>query len=269
MIGADEIESAAPPLPGRNRAGRPRPAATAPPATHAAATRAAARPGAASVTRHLRRRPRPVGGVDVRLILPRTWLTLALVALLLVPTLALIFGWYQFRQIDRVEVGDALSSDGAGTDYLVVGSDTREGIDDDDPRAGAFLGSTVSGERTDTIMVLRTEGDRSYLLSVPRDLWVTDAATGEQGRINAVYRSGPQALIRTVQQSVGIPIHHYLEIDFVSFAGLVDAVGGITIDFPHPARDERSGLFVPEAGPRTLDGGEALAYVRSHAHTRS
>jgi LCP family protein required for cell wall assembly len=160
-----------------------------------------------------------------------------------------------------------LSSGGAGTNYLIVGSDTREGIDETDPNAGAFIGSTVTGERTDTIMVLRMEGDRSYLLSIPRDLWVTNAATGEEGRINAVYRSGPQALIQSVQQNLGIPIHHYLEINFVSFGGLVDAVGGITVDFPHPARDDASGLLVEQTGPVTLDGTQALAYVRSRTYT--
>jgi LCP family protein required for cell wall assembly len=184
-----------------------------------------------------------------------------------VPVLVLLFGWWQFNRIERVDTGGVLSSGGAGTNYLIVGSDTREGIDETDPNAGAFIGSTVTGERTDTIMVLRMEGDRSYLLSIPRDLWVTNAATGEEGRINAVYRSGPQALIQSVQQNLGIPIHHYLEINFVSFGGLVDAVGGITVDFPHPARDDASGLLVEQTGPVTLDGTQALAYVRSRTYT--
>src|SRR4029453_10631841 len=54
-----------------------------------------------------------------------------------------------------------------------------------------------------------------------------------------------------------------MEVDFVSFAGLVDALGGITIDFPYPAQDTESGLFIPEPGPHELDGDMALAYVRS------
>jgi LCP family protein required for cell wall assembly len=187
---------------------------------------------------------------------------------LLVPLLLLGFAWWQFNRIERVDVGDALSpGGGAGTNYLIVGSDSREGIEAGDPNADAFIGSTVTGERTDTIMVLRMEGDQSFLLSIPRDLWVTNSATGDEGRINAVYRSGPPALIDTVEQNVGIPIHHYLEIDFVSFGGLVDSVGGITIDFPHPARDDASGLVVDQAGPVELDGPQALAYVRSRTYT--
>jgi LCP family protein required for cell wall assembly len=174
------------------------------------------------------------------------------------------FGWWQFSRIDRVDVGDVLSPGGGqGTNYLIVGSDSRAGIDQDSPNSGAFLGGdTVSGERTDTIMVLRVEGSKSYLLSVPRDLWVENPATGEMGRINATYQSGPAALIQAVQ-GLGIPVQHYMEIDFVSFAKLVDAVGGIDVDFPYPARDTHSGLDVPVAGSTSLDGTQALAYVRS------
>lgn len=174
------------------------------------------------------------------------------------------FGWWQFRRIERVAVSSALTSGGGGgTNYLVVGSDSREGINANDPNAGAFLGSEApSGSRTDTIMVLRLEGSQSRLLSIPRDLWVRNPVTGEMGRINSVYQSGPAALVQAVTD-LGIPIQHFLEIDFVSFAGLVDAVGGITIDFAAPARDGNSGLDVPQAGPTTLDGEQALAYVRS------
>jgi anionic cell wall polymer biosynthesis LytR-Cps2A-Psr (LCP) family protein len=62
-------------------------------------------------------------------------------------------------------------------------------------------------------------------------------------------------------------VHHYLEIDFVAFRDLVDALGGITIDFPHPASDHMSGLNVMESGPVRLDGTQALAYVRSRYYT--
>jgi len=174
------------------------------------------------------------------------------------------FGWWQFSRIDRVDVAGALSPGaGQGTNYLIVGSDSRQGISESSPNAGAFLaGQDFSSERTDTIMVLRIEGSKSYLLSIPRDLWVRNPATGEMGRINATYQSGPAVLIQAVQ-GLGIPVHHYMEINFVSFADLVDAVGGITIDFRAPARDTHSGLDVPTAGKVHLDGTESLAYVRS------
>ena len=194
-----------------------------------------------------------------------------LVAVLLVvavPLAAFLFGWWQYSRIPKVDVASALSprAGRSGTNYLIVGTDSREGIGADDPNAGAFLSEQVGGSRTDTIMVLHMDGSTSQLMSVPRDLWVTDPATGEKGRINSTFAAGPANLITAVEQ-LGIPVDHYMEINFVSFAELVDAVGGITVDFPNPARDESSGLYVDEAGPNRLDGSEALAYVRSRHYT--
>lgn len=204
---------------------------------------------------------RPRGGSIRRRIIAAV--AIFVVVFLVLP---LVFAAWQFSRLERVEVGDALSSGGSGTNYLIVGSDSREGIAEDDPNAGAFIGTTVTGQRADTIIVLRVGDGPSRMMSIPRDLWVTDPATGEPGRINSTYASGPANLIRSLR-SLGIPVHRYLEIDFVSFAGMVDAVGGITIEVPHPARDEMSGLDIPEAGVVTLDGAQALAYVRSRQYT--
>lgn len=187
-----------------------------------------------------------------------------LLALVVVGPLA--FSWWQFSRLERVEVGSSLSSGGGGTNYLIVGSDSREGIAEDDPNAGAFLGTTVTGRRADTLIVLRVGDGGARMLSIPRDLWVTDPATGEPGRINSTYAAGPSNLIDVVT-GLGIPVHRYMEIDFVSFAGMVDAVGGITIEVPNPARDPASGLDLPEAGTVRLDGAQALAYVRSRQYT--
>lgn len=233
-------------VPGRNPAPGPRGSGTAPPPAPSGARRGGGGPGR---RRTLRR------------------VALGLVALFVVVVVApLAFAWFQFQRIDRVDVGDALSPGGTGTNYLIVGSDSRESIDPDDPNAGAFLGEPVSGDRADTIIVLRVGAGEPRMLSIPRDLWVTNAATGEVGRVNSTFADGPGALIDTVE-GLGIPIQHYVQIDFTSFGGLVDAVGGITIEVPHPARDEMSGLDIPEAGVVTLDGDQALAYVRSRAYT--
>ena len=189
---------------------------------------------------------------------------LVLVLLLVVGGFAV--GWWAFNQIEKVEVADVLSPPSStGTNILIVGTDSREGIDQESDNADAFLGGGFSDSgpsRTDTMMILRIADGGQTLLSIPRDLWVQNPATGEFGRINAVFQSGRPALIQAVQQ-LGIPVQHYMEINFVSFASLVDAVGGIEITFEHPARDANSGLDVPEAGTVTLDGVQALAYVRS------
>lgn len=176
------------------------------------------------------------------------------------------FAWWQFNQINRVDLGSALTPALGGTNYLVVGLDTRDGIAPDAPDAGAFLDGPAEGTRADTIIVMRTGDGPTRLLSIPRDLWVTYPGTGEQGRINGAFALGPAALVAAVT-SLGIPIDHYLQIDFVSFVGLVDAVGGITIDFPNPAFDTKSGLNVDTNGPVVLDGPQSLAYVRSREYT--
>jgi LCP family protein required for cell wall assembly len=200
----------------------------------------------------------------------RRLLLVLAVVFLVFPALLLGFGYVQYSRIEKVDVGGVLTPDGnGGTNYLIVGSDSREDIDPDDPNSAAFIGSEVTGTRTDTIMVLRVAGGESRLLSIPRDLWVRNAETGEVGRINSTYQTSPAALIQTVQQSLGIPIQHYLEIGFPAFGSLVDAVGGITVDFPYPARDLKSGLLVEHAGPVTLDGAQALAYVRSRNYEQN
>jgi polyisoprenyl-teichoic acid--peptidoglycan teichoic acid transferase len=180
-----------------------------------------------------------------------------------------LFGLWQWTRVDRVAVGSVLSpASGTGTNYLIVGSDSRAGFDPNDPNAGAVLGDGTAAdtsERSDTMLVLRVAGDDSRMLSIPRDLYVT-RPDGSQGRINAAYQQGPAALIQTVQ-GLGIPVHRYVEVDFVTFAGMVDAVGGVTIEIPYPARDDGSGLNLPEAGLVRLDGVQSLAFVRSRRYT--
>jgi LCP family protein required for cell wall assembly len=200
---------------------------------------------------------------------PWKWIVALAVGLPIV-LLAAGFVWAQrtFNRIEKVPVGDLLDPAGSGTNYLIVGSDSRDGIDPSDPNAGAIVGEGApAGQRSDTIMILRIEGDRSLMLSIPRDLLVTVAETGAHDRVNSAYNGGPGRLIKTVKDNLGIPINRYLEVDFVTFAGLVDAVGGITIDFPHPAFDDHSGLNVTQSGPVKLDGTEGLAYVRSRFYT--
>jgi LCP family protein required for cell wall assembly len=171
-----------------------------------------------------------------------------------------------FNRIERVEVSESLTSASNGTNYLIVGSDSRENVTEEGD--AGFNGSEApGGQRADTIMLLHLEGGKAQMLSIPRDLYVEIAGTGDSQKINAAYNGGPTRLVDTVTQSLGIPIDRYMEVDFVSFAGLVDGLGGITIDFPHPATDTGSGLNVTESGPVELDGEQALAYVRSRHYT--
>jgi LCP family protein required for cell wall assembly len=168
---------------------------------------------------------------------------------------------YRFGQIRSVEV-PGLHESGSGRPFnlLVVGSDSREGLDDAD---GSRYGN-VGGQRNDTTLVVRVEPDRKRvsMLSVPRDLVVPIAGAGEN-RINAAFTGGPGQLVKTIEQNFGIPIHHYVLVDFDGFRAIVDALGGIDVRFPYPSRDFKSGLDIREAGCHHLSGGRALALARS------
>lgn len=147
--------------------------------------------------------------------------------------------------------------------FLLVGSDSRA---DGDPNTGDSGG--VTGSRSDTIMVLRTDpsGGPAALLSIPRDLYLPIAGTDGRNRINSAFNSGPDALVQTVQQSLGIPVHHYVEIDFNGFKALVDALGGVNLCFLYPTRDLNTGLNVTVPGCQVLDGLQSLAYARSRQY---
>ena len=168
-----------------------------------------------------------------------------------------------FDKIEKIPLADVLDSRGNGTNYLIVGSDSRDPQDLIDAGLDPAGFQDGGGQRSDTMLILRFAGGGASMMSIPRDLYVPIADTGGSQKINAAYNGGPSRLVRTVQSSLGLPIHHYMEVDFVSFAKLVDSLGGITIDFPHPAIDTNSGLDIKEAGPNHLDGAQALSYVRS------
>ena len=173
--------------------------------------------------------------------------------------------------VERIDGLESVLADVPGDDaqypaenYLLVGSDSREGI-----AAGsddyAYVGDTdlVGGRRSDTIMVLRQERNGgAALMSLPRDLWVEIAGTGESQRINSAYNDGPERLAATVSQSLGIPIHHYVEVDFLGFKDIVDRIGGVEVCVDTAARDIHSGLNL-QPGCQTLNGDMALAYARS------
>ena len=168
--------------------------------------------------------------------------------------------------IERVEeLTEVLAAnEGPAENYLIVGSDNRDVIDEDSEDAGLFLdGPTGEGGRSDTIMILRRDPENgASLLSIPRDLWVPIAGTGDDGKINWAYIGGPRRLAETITQALGIPIHHYVEVDFAGFQRLVDEIGGVEICVEYAAQDTNSGLVL-QPGCQTLDGAMALAYARS------
>jgi LCP family protein required for cell wall assembly len=173
----------------------------------------------------------------------------------------------RFSQIDRVkDIDIAAARAGEPANYLLVGTDSRQGLDPNDPDTAGFTGDGQTGcDCTDTIMVLRVDPQeqQAQILSFPRDLWIPIADTGKKARINSAHAHGEQVLIDTIQQSFGVTINHYVEIDFVGFEKLVDAVGGIPMWFDAPVRDLNTGLSIPEAECQVLDGEQARRFVRS------
>ena len=160
------------------------------------------------------------------------------------------------------DVVDALSAPvGDSLTFLVVGSDSRADLDD------LTNFGVAGGQRSDVVMLVRLDPDThgARILSIPRDLWVDIPGNG-QGKINAAYAfGGPALMVETIQQNLGIPVNHYVELGFTGFAALIDEIGGIEIAFPYPARDPLSGLEV-DAGTQILDGDMALAYARSRKY---
>jgi LCP family protein required for cell wall assembly len=185
------------------------------------------------------------------------------IPLLLVAALIGTFLWARstYSRIEKIDLTDVLDPvTGDATNYLLVGSDSRSEFDPEGE-------SGVEGTRSDTIILLRITPEGAAMMSIPRDLWVEVADTGEMGRINGAYNRGPANLVRTVQNNLDVPVNHYMEVGFGSFVGLVDAIGGVTINFPNPVFDPGSGLNVTTAGDVTLDGQQALAYARARNYT--
>jgi LCP family protein required for cell wall assembly len=82
-------------------------------------------------------------------------------------------------------------------------------------------------------------------------------------RINAAYDGGPDLLVQTIEKNFGIPINHYVAVGFPGFSGMVNALGGVTMDFPTPVKDQYTGLDVTTTGCQVVNGTTALQLVRS------
>ena len=172
-------------------------------------------------------------------------------------------------EIPRVKVKTAENTDpGQPANFLLIGSDTRARNETPEEREAFGDPSAVGPPRSDTLMVIHVDPPQKtgFLVSFPRDLAVNIPGLG-QSKINAAFNEGPQRVVDTLQQNFNVPIHHYLEVDFQSFKGIVDAMGGVPVYINAPSRDAMSGFeFIPfnfKPGCYTLDGSTALNYVRS------
>ena len=158
----------------------------------------------------------------------------------------------------------------AGTNWLLVGSDSRRGLSFQDMK-DLHTGMDHSSQRTDTIMIVHFGGKgRASLISLPRDSYVViprhmyngQVVDEYHNKINATYSiGGAPLLVGTVERNTGLHIDHYMEVGFAGIRDLTNAIGGVDMCVPRHYVDKNSGLNINK-GCQTLDGKTALAYVR-------
>lgn len=206
--------------------------------------------------------------------------TLGVVVLLIVIALGAGYAYlrYDWGKVAKIACSACVApTNDAITPFnvLLVGSDTRAGNSGQAARSFGTA-SAVGGQRSDTIKILHVDpGTKTaQLLSIPRDTWVEmsgiSASTGLSGpnRINTAFNEGPVPLVQTIENTFGIPISHFVVVDFIGLINAVQSVGGINLHFNYPVRDNdngnnNSGLNVTTTGCITLSGNQTLALART------
>lgn len=146
----------------------------------------------------------------------------------------------------RVRVRTAIATSGP-VNFLVLGADVA-----------------AEDDLSDTMWVIRVDPARrtALVVSFPRDLWVNVPGHG-LAKINASNNGGPQLVIDTMKADFGIPINHFVQVDYPAFKDVVNAIGTVPVYVPYPARDDIAGFYSPSAGCKEFTGLDALQYVRS------
>jgi LCP family protein required for cell wall assembly len=196
------------------------------------------------------------------------------VALCLI-TAGVIYGYARYR-LDSIRTAAAPAETPTGKvtaaglppeNILLIGNQSRAGLTN--PQFGNP--QLLSGSLSDVIMILHLDPakDRASILSIPRDLFASmpkGNVSGPYEKIDAALNNGangPNDLIAAIHQDFGIPINHYVEVNFTGFEKTVDALGGIRMDFPERLFDGYSLLDINHTGCQLVSGAQALALVRS------
>ena len=213
----------------------------------------------------------PTGSPELRRP-PTPWARRLLIGVNVLVALALIasvtaYGYVRYRngQITREKVAGLTTGESSSSPMtiLLVGSNTRTGLD---PSEIQQFGSAteVGGARSDVTMLVRLDPKTKSvtLLSLPRDLFIPLPGTDRLQRVDAALNNGPGALVEVIQNDLGIPINHFVELNFDSFQSVVNSLGGLDMQFPTAVRDSFSGLNL-KTGCLHLNGKTALAVVRA------
>jgi len=185
---------------------------------------------------------------------------------------ALVLNGYvhkKFAQTHRADIAVDPIPPGKSYNILVLGSDRRSVVDPTERGERQFRGG--GSQRADTILLIHVppSGKSAVILSFPRDLRVHIPGKSGFSKINAAYGgipskhiTGRQLMINTVKAYTGLPINHYIEVNFASFQSIVDAVGGVELCPKRTYDDRESGLIITHAGCQQFNGKLALAWVR-------
>jgi LCP family protein required for cell wall assembly len=223
--------------------------------------------GTARRTAHgARRRPRTTSRRRRRI----KW-TIGIIAAVIILAIAAIAGdaWYLNHKIHRIAVGGLIDAPAKGADVgteniLLIGSTSRCALTVQNPAYG-LCSQGVTGVNSDVVMILHLNPSNHAvsILSIPRDLFIPNARADGANKIDAGLVEGPTQLIHAIEEDFGIPIQHFVELNFDSFANVVDALGGISMYFPEEVYDAYSGLNIRSTGCVHLNGTQALQVVRA------
>lgn len=180
-----------------------------------------------------------------------------------------VYGYLRYRngQITRVAVSHLVTDPvSQPLNILLVGDNARCGIGETKAEQQHWGScSQVGGGRSDVTMVLHLnpKNHSVWLLSIPRDTFIPIPNTNKENRVDAAFDFGPSRLVATIEDDFGIPINDYIELNFVTFENVVNALGGVNMYFPTALKDHYSGLNVPTPGCHHLTGAQALELVRA------
>lgn len=177
--------------------------------------------------------------------------------------------------------------------FLIVGMDSRLG---ENANIGAGDTEDAGGARSDTVMLVNIPANRQRVVAVsfPRDLainpiqceaWnpetgkygpIYDQKTGKMGprmvytetKLNSAFSfGGPKCLVKVIQKLSGLSVNRFIAVDFVGFARMVEALGGVEVCSTTALRDYELGTVLDHAGRQRIDGSTALNYVRARQVT--
>jgi polyisoprenyl-teichoic acid--peptidoglycan teichoic acid transferase len=188
------------------------------------------------------------------------------------------YAYYITHDLNRVTVNGlhgvlSTGAEAGSENILMVGSTSRCALAVQNPAYGLCQGSAdsapVNGVNSDVIMILHADPARHRLalLSIPRDLFIPNARSTGANKVDAGLYQGLTQLVAAIEEDFGIPIQHAVSLNFDQFANIVDALGGINMQFPMSVFDwsplGSSGLNVRAAPCVHLNGNQALEVVRA------